>query len=208
MHPAFTWAERPRSSTTAEGFTPRNVSRRPRCGSPAPAKRMLRILDAVTGLGEPHQVLHSFGMESDDRTGDDSPRIRSWRSEAQTSENLHGSFSTIGTLGARSWPRGGCREGPKAASVDLDEIFMVSRSGRHDRDVIWRYPSGVLPEGVEGGNVGSRPLRSPSGVQRIHDDSAIDRQHEHRWRRSHARLAQGSVTQNGQAPFRNEVCVT
>src|ERR1019366_9945968 len=40
-----------------EGFTPRTVSRRPRCGSPAPAKRMLRVSNAVTGLGEPHQVL-------------------------------------------------------------------------------------------------------------------------------------------------------
>jgi len=40
-----------------EGFTPRSISRRPRCGSPAPAKRMLRALNAATGLGEPHQVL-------------------------------------------------------------------------------------------------------------------------------------------------------
>src|SRR5450759_3058266 len=29
----------------------------PKCGSPAPAKRMLRVSIAVTGLGEPHQVL-------------------------------------------------------------------------------------------------------------------------------------------------------
>ena len=37
-----------------EGFTPRSVSRRPKCGSPAPAKRMVENLNAVTGLGEPH----------------------------------------------------------------------------------------------------------------------------------------------------------
>ena len=44
-----------------EGFTPRNVSRRPKCGSPAPAKRMLNVSNAVTGLGEPHQELHPGG---------------------------------------------------------------------------------------------------------------------------------------------------
>jgi hypothetical protein len=35
--------ERLASSHHREGFTPRSVSRRPRFGSPAPAKRMLRI---------------------------------------------------------------------------------------------------------------------------------------------------------------------
>ena len=44
-----------------EGFTPRNVSRRPTNGSPAPAKRMLKISSAVTGLGEPHQELQPVG---------------------------------------------------------------------------------------------------------------------------------------------------
>src|SRR5450759_1959930 len=44
-----------------EGFTPRNVSRRPTNGSPAPAKRMLTISSAVTGLGEPHQELQPAG---------------------------------------------------------------------------------------------------------------------------------------------------
>lgn len=39
--------------------------------------------------------------------------------------------------------------GPGAMGVDLDGIFMVSRSGRHDRDVTWRYPSGVSPFGVQ-----------------------------------------------------------
>src|SRR5664279_1666597 len=51
-----------------EGFTPRSVSRRPRCGSPAPAKRMLRALNAVTGLGEPHQVLRPKMTKPDDHT--------------------------------------------------------------------------------------------------------------------------------------------
>jgi hypothetical protein len=47
-----------------EGFTPRSVSRRPECGSPAPAKRKLRVLNAVTGLGEPHQELHPAGWSA------------------------------------------------------------------------------------------------------------------------------------------------
>jgi hypothetical protein len=47
-----------------EGFTPRSVSRRPVCGSPAPAKRKLRVSIAVTGLGEPHQELHPAGWSA------------------------------------------------------------------------------------------------------------------------------------------------
>lgn len=54
---------------------------------------------------------------------------------------------------------------PTVAGADLDGIFRVSGSGRHDRDVVWRYLGGVPPDTVE----------------RFHDDSATVRQHEHTW---------------------------
>jgi hypothetical protein len=45
-------------SSTTKRTSPQGASfDTPKCGSPAPAKRMLRVLIAVTGLGEPHQVL-------------------------------------------------------------------------------------------------------------------------------------------------------
>ncbi len=47
-----------KKSSTTERASPQGASfDTPKCGSPAPAKRMLRVLNAVTGLGEPHQVL-------------------------------------------------------------------------------------------------------------------------------------------------------
>jgi hypothetical protein len=47
-----------KKSSTTKRASPQGASfDAPKCGSPAPAKRMLRVLNAVTGLGEPHQVL-------------------------------------------------------------------------------------------------------------------------------------------------------
>lgn len=59
-----------------------------------------------------------------------------------------------GWLCCCSWPRqafsrrwfilsSGSHAADLATSADLDGIFMVSRSGRHDRDVTGRYPGGV-----------------------------------------------------------------
>src|SRR5471032_1104715 len=63
-HPALTNADSTDVEQHREGFTPRSVSRRPKCGSPAPAKRMLKVSSAVTGLGEPRQELHPVGWSA------------------------------------------------------------------------------------------------------------------------------------------------
>ena len=56
MHPALRPADR-REPTATKRASPQGTSfDAPKCGSPAPAERMLRVSNAVTGLGEPHQV--------------------------------------------------------------------------------------------------------------------------------------------------------
>src|SRR5665647_3513810 len=60
-HPAFTPANRPRSTTT-ERASPQGASLdAPHVGPPLLPSGKLRVSIAVTGLGEPHQELHPGG---------------------------------------------------------------------------------------------------------------------------------------------------
>ena len=104
-----------KKSSTTERASPQGASfDTPKCGSPAPAKRMLRVLNAVTGLGEPHQVLRR-SWRSPTTVHTDRPnvtsRLQGMSRQPQWARGRHNSAGqTDGWINEDSWPQAQIRQ--------------------------------------------------------------------------------------------------